>query len=55
MKTFKIALIPGDGIGPEVIREGVNVLNSIADLDQTFVFRSGWSSLGVVNTIQSMA
>ncbi|WP_428908104.1 tartrate dehydrogenase [Niallia sp. Krafla_26] len=38
MKTFKIALIPGDGVGPEVIREGVNVLNTLADLDQTFTF-----------------
>ena len=25
-----IALIPGDGIGPDVVAEGVNVLNAIA-------------------------
>ena len=30
MKTYKIALIPGDGIGPEVIREGVKVVNAAA-------------------------
>ena len=26
----KIALIPGDGIGPDVVAEGVNVLNAVA-------------------------
>ncbi len=30
MKTYHIALIPGDGIGPEVIREGVKVINAAA-------------------------
>ncbi len=29
--TYKIAVIPGDGIGPEVIREGVKVLNAAAE------------------------
>ncbi|SFD49263.1 tartrate dehydrogenase [Bacillus sp. UNCCL81] len=38
MKTHKIAVIPGDGIGPEVINEGVKVLNKIASLDHTFQF-----------------
>ena len=28
MKTYNIALIPGDGIGPEVIREGVKVVSA---------------------------
>ncbi len=28
--AFKIAVIPGDGIGPEVIREGIKVLNTVA-------------------------
>ena len=28
MKTYKIAVIPGDGTGPEVIREGVKVLDA---------------------------
>lgn len=38
MKTHKIAVIPGDGIGPEVINEGIKVLNTIARLDQSFRF-----------------
>ncbi|MFY4776609.1 tartrate dehydrogenase [Metabacillus sp. RGM 3146] len=38
MKTHKIAVIAGDGIGPEVINEGIKVLNVIATLDQTFHF-----------------
>lgn len=28
MKSYKIALIPGDGTGPEVVREGVKVLQA---------------------------
>ena len=28
MKTYRIAVIPGDGTGPEVIREGIKVLKS---------------------------
>lgn len=38
MKIHKIAVIPGDGIGPEVIAEGVNTLNCIAELDGGFQF-----------------
>ena len=26
-----IALIPGDGIGPDVVAEAVNVLNAVAE------------------------
>lgn len=33
MKNYKIAVIAGDGIGPEVIAEGVKVLNHIAKAD----------------------
>ena len=29
-KTYKIATIPGDGTGPEVVREGIKVLNAAA-------------------------
>ncbi|MBQ9480093.1 MAG: tartrate dehydrogenase [Selenomonadaceae bacterium] len=36
MKNFKIAVIAGDGIGPEVIASGIEVLNSIATLDKSF-------------------
>lgn len=30
-KSYKIAVIPGDGIGPEVIREGLKVLEAVAE------------------------
>lgn len=38
MKTYKIAVIAGDGIGPEVINEGTKVLEKVASLDGTFQF-----------------
>ncbi len=38
MKTYKIAAIPGDGIGPEVIREGIRVLEAVAKKDGSFRF-----------------
>ncbi len=38
MKSFKIAVIAGDGIGPEVIAEGIKVLNAVAKLDGSFNF-----------------
>ncbi|MFD1705682.1 tartrate dehydrogenase [Siminovitchia sediminis] len=38
METLKIAVIPGDGIGPEVIAEGVKILKRTAELDGRFQF-----------------
>ena len=38
MNTYKIAVVAGDGIGPEVIAEGVKVLNEVARLDGGFAF-----------------
>jgi tartrate dehydrogenase/decarboxylase/D-malate dehydrogenase len=38
MKTYKIAAIPGDGIGSEVIAAGVEVLDAIAKWDGKFQF-----------------
>lgn len=38
MTTHKIAVIAGDGIGPEVIAEGVKVLNAVATVDGGFRF-----------------
>ncbi|NNK86415.1 MAG: 3-isopropylmalate dehydrogenase, partial [Desulfobacterales bacterium] len=29
-KTYEIAVIPGDGTGPEVVQEGIKVLNAVA-------------------------
>ncbi len=31
MKSYNIAVIPGDGTGPEVIREGIKVLNALSE------------------------
>ena len=30
MKNYKIAVIPGDGTGPEVVNEGLKVLEAVA-------------------------
>lgn len=38
MKSHRIAVIPGDGIGPEVVAEGIKVLKKAAELDGTFRF-----------------
>ncbi|MBQ4159446.1 MAG: tartrate dehydrogenase [Clostridia bacterium] len=38
MTTHKIAVIAGDGIGPEVIDEGIKVLNAVAAKDGSFKF-----------------
>lgn len=39
-KVFHIASIPGDGIGPEVVKEGFKVLQEIEDQDGSFRFES---------------
>ncbi len=38
MTTHRIAVIAGDGIGPEVMAEGVKALNAAADRDGSFRF-----------------
>lgn len=38
MKTYKIAVIAGDGVGPEVLAEGIKVLDKVAALDGSFAF-----------------
>lgn len=39
MKTFKLAAIPGDGIGTEVVSAGVEVLHAIAQREDNFEFK----------------
>jgi len=34
MGTYKIGVIPGDGIGPEVLREGLKVLEAVAEIEE---------------------
>lgn len=38
MRQYSIASIPGDGIGPEVVAQGIRVLNRAAALDGGFSF-----------------
>jgi tartrate dehydrogenase/decarboxylase / D-malate dehydrogenase len=38
MKTYKIAAIPGDGIGTEVIAAGIEAMNAVAGRDGGFQF-----------------
>ena len=40
---YKIAVLPGDGIGPEVVREGLKVIKAVIkyDLDALFTSRIG--------------
>ena len=47
MRTHKIAAIPADGIGPEVISAGLEVLAALAEKDGHFCFEVenfDWSS-----------
>lgn len=46
-KLFRIASIPGDGIGTEVTEAAIQVLQKLAEVDGTFHFEFGhfdWSS-----------
>ena len=38
METYQIAVIPGDGIGPEVMAEGLKVLNLVSEADENLRF-----------------
>ncbi len=38
MKNYKIAVVAGDGVGPEVLAEGIKVLKRISQLDPEIVF-----------------
>lgn len=38
MKEYKVAVIAGDGIGPEVLAEGVKILNKVSELSGDFKF-----------------
>ncbi len=46
MDKFRIAVIPGDGIGPEVLRESVKVLEHVAAADGRFEFEFTWFPWG---------
>ncbi|HLR52896.1 MAG TPA: tartrate dehydrogenase [Candidatus Avamphibacillus sp.] len=38
MKNYKIAVIPGDGIGPEVVKEGIKILKTVEKMDPDLSF-----------------
>ena len=40
METYQIAVIPGDGIGPEVISGGLTVLQRAAELTGSFALKT---------------
>ena len=47
MATYRVALVPGDGVGPEVVAEGRKVLDVVAALDGNIHFQYGlfpWGS-----------
>ncbi len=44
-KTYKVAVLPGDGIGPEVMREAVRVLDAVAD-KFGFSTEKEWADVG---------
>jgi tartrate dehydrogenase/decarboxylase/D-malate dehydrogenase len=46
MKKYKIAVISGDGIGPEVLSEGVKVLKKIGELDNKLDFEFNYFPWG---------
>lgn len=46
MKNFRIAVIPGDGIGNEVMEEGIKVLNKYAELLGNYHFTFHYYSWG---------
>jgi 3-isopropylmalate dehydrogenase len=39
MRNYKIALLDGDGIGPEIMREAVKILQIVALRRERLVFR----------------
>jgi 3-isopropylmalate dehydrogenase len=54
MKTYSIAVLPGDGIGPEVIAQAVRVLEAVAErFELRFAFETlpiGAAAVAVANT-----
>lgn len=40
MPVYQIAVLPGDGIGPEVTKEALKVLKILSDIDSTFQFET---------------
>ncbi|MBP1970046.1 tartrate dehydrogenase/decarboxylase/D-malate dehydrogenase [Virgibacillus natechei] len=57
MRALNIAVLPGDGIGPEVTKEAIKVLQALADIDSTFTYETKefhWNSDYYLKTGQMM-
>jgi len=46
MKTFSIAVIPGDGIGREVTPEGIRLLDAVSEISGAYAFKYEQFPLG---------
>lgn len=46
MSKYKIAVIPGDGIGPEVVDVGIKILDKISEIDDSIQFEFTYFSWG---------
>ena len=55
MKTYRIATIPGDGIGKEVVPAGQQVLEALAQPDASRSRSSSRTSTGAATTTASTA
>ena len=55
MKTYRIATIPGDGIGKEVVPAGQQVLEALAAAQQRASASSSRTSTGAATTTASTA
>ena len=48
MRTYRIAVIPGDGIGKEVVPEGIRILDRLAEsADGAFGFEYEYFPVGL--------
>ena len=52
-KTYNIAVLPGDGIGPDVIREGVNVLRAVESRFDEVKFEFAYFSVGAAEYLKN--
>ena len=53
-KTYRVAVIPGDGIGKEVVPEGVRVLEQAAK-KHGFALKLDWFDFACATTTRSTA
>ena len=53
MNQYRIAVIPGDGIGPEVMTENVRILQTVAAIDRSFSFEFQTFSWGCQYYLQT--